>query len=84
MAAEMLEKMKNAAAADLQFFELTVGYTRKYHSIDRWGMREGDEKEKFVEMDRPIPCSYNARRFYDVKTKEWYTKKSSTIAIPQL
>merc|ERR1740124_958110 len=29
-------------------------------------------------MDRPIPCSYNARCFYDVKTKEWYTKEKAS------
>jgi len=43
--------------------EFTMGYTRSYHNINDYGMREGAEKEEFVDMSQPRPCYFNKTNF---------------------
>jgi len=61
-------------AESADFKELTVGYTRKYYEIDRNGLRKGEEKTEFVEMDQPRPCCYNKKHYWDCHHKKWVTE----------
>ena len=38
--------------------------------LDDDGFRVGEENTKFVEKDKPRPCSYNSKYYYDHDTDE--------------
>jgi len=53
-----------------KFTEFTEGYTRTYFNINDDGMRKGAEKEEFVDMSQPRPCSFNKTDWSGRKVKE--------------
>ena len=61
-----------------------MGYTRSYFDVNQYGMREGDEKEEFVDMSQPRPCSFNKADFhgkvteiFEIKAPAPYTNSTS-------
>ena len=56
---KMQKRIDEEVAGGNKFAELTFGYIWKYYDTNRYGMRYGKEKTKFIEMSKPRPCSYN-------------------------
>lgn len=85
------EKRKNDALKiwkSADWTEFTVGYTRTYFDTDNGylecGLREGAEKEEFVDMSKPRPCSFNKTNFdgtveeiVEIKVSAPYTNSTS-------
>jgi len=76
------DAMKIWKSAD--WTEFTEGYTRSYFDINDDGMREGAEKEEFVDMSQPRPCSFNKTDVFDkveeiveIKAPAPYTNSTS-------
>jgi len=60
--------------------EFEIGYTRTFHKINYFGMREGEEQTEFVRMDEPRQCSYSSQAYKSDRGP--YAKETKILGVP--